>query len=59
MHEVAGTQVPLTGDHRAACGDVVERVLSDGVAALKQNSTSVEVDSMARASISFYPCMPH
>ena len=59
MHEVAGPQVAITGDHRTACGDVLERVLSDVVASLKQNRTPVEVDSMAGASISFCVCMPH
>ena len=56
---MTGTQVTFTGNHRAAGGDVLERVLTDVVAALKQDSAAVQVDPVVRASVSFCLCMPH
>jgi hypothetical protein len=59
VHQVTGAQVAITRDHRTAGGDVFERVLSDAVASLKENGAAVEVYSVVRASVSFFPGMPH
>jgi len=59
VHEVARPEVTIARDHGASRGDVLECVLPDMVAPLKQDRAPIEVYSVVRSSVSFYPGMPH
>ena len=46
-------------NHHAASGQVLERVLTDRVAALKQDRTAVEIDPVMITPIMWCPGMSH
>jgi hypothetical protein len=41
VHEVSGTERAFARDHRATGGEVLERILTDGVASLEQHRAAV------------------
>lgn len=59
VNEVTGTQLTFARNHHATGGQVLERVLTDGIASLEQNRAAVDIDSVMITPILLCPGMSH